>query len=99
MLEIEKTKTENKLVIKLIGRLDTNTAPELNKTIKTDLKDVEELIYDLSELIYVSSAGLRVILLTQKIMSKQGSMKIINTQDIVMEVFKATGFTEIIDIE
>lgn len=99
MLEIEKTKTENKLVIKLIGRLDTNTAPELNKTIKTDLKDVEELIYDLSELIYVSSAGLRVILLTQKIMSKQGSMKIINTQDMVMEVFKATGFTEIIDIE
>lgn len=99
MLEIEKTKTENKLVIKLIGRLDTNTAPELNKTIKTDLKDVEELIYDLSELIYVSSAGLRVILLTQKIMSKQGSMKIINTQDIVMEVFKATEFTEIIDIE
>lgn len=99
MLKIEKTKTENKLVIKLIGRLDTNTAPELNKTIKTDLKDVEELIYDLSELIYVSSAGLRVILLTQKIMSKQGSMKIINTQDMVMEVFKATGFTEIIDIE
>lgn len=99
MLEIEKTKTENKLVIKLTGRLDTNTAPELNKTIKDDLKDIEELIYNLSELIYISSAGLRVILLTQKIMSKQGSMKIINTQDIVMEVFKATGFTEIIDIE
>ncbi|MCQ2965047.1 MAG: STAS domain-containing protein [archaeon] len=99
MLEIKKTKTGNKLVIKLTGRLDTNTAPELNKTIKDDLKDIEELIYNLSELIYISSAGLRVILLTQKIMSKQGSMKIINTQDIVMEVFKATGFTEIIDIE
>ncbi|MCQ2977355.1 MAG: STAS domain-containing protein [archaeon] len=99
MLDINKTETENKLIIKLAGRLDTNTAPELNKTIQKDLKDINELIYDLSELIYISSAGLRVILLTQKIMSKQGSMKIINTQDMVMEVFNATGFTDIINIE
>ena len=99
MLDINKTETENKLIIKLEGRLDTNTAPELNKTIQKDLKDINELIYDLSELIYISSAGLRVILLTQKIMSKQGSMKIINTQDMVMEVFNATGFTDIINIE
>lgn len=99
MLDINKTETENKLIIKLAGRLDTNTAPELNKTIQKDLKDINELIYDLSELIYISSAGLRVILLTQKIMSKQGNMKIINTQDMVMEVFNATGFTDIINIE
>lgn len=99
MLDINKTETENKLIIKLAGRLDTNTAPELNKTIQKDLKDINELIYDLSELIYISSAGLRVILLTQKIMSKQGSMKIINTQDMVMEVFNATGFSDIINIE
>lgn len=98
-MEIIKELDGEKLDVKLIGRLDTNTAPELADSLKNDLNNVKELTFDFSELIYISSAGLRVILSTQKTMNKQGSMKITNVQDIVMEVFNATGFTEILTIE
>lgn len=98
-MEIEKRKDEKKLYVKLVGRLDTKTAPELTESLKDDLNGVEELTFDLSELIYVSSAGLRVILSTQKTMNKQGSMKVTNVQDIVMEVFESTGFVDILTIE
>lgn len=98
-MEIIKEKDEEKLLVKLVGRLDTNTAPELTETLKEDLDNVKELVFDMSDLIYVSSAGLRVILSTQKIMNKQGSMKLINVQDIVMEIFEATAFVDILTIE
>lgn len=98
-MEIEKRKDEKKLYVKLVGRLDTKTAPELTESLKDDLNGIEELTLDLSELIYVSSAGLRVILSTQKTMNKQGSMKVTNVQDIVMEVFESTGFVDILTIE
>ena len=98
-MDILKEKDGKTLVVKLVGRLDTHTSPELTESLKGDLDDIEELTLDLSELIYVSSAGLRVILATQKIMNKQGSMKVINVQDIVMEVFEATGFVDILTIE
>lgn len=98
-MDILKEKDGKTLVVKLVGRLDTKTSPELTESLKGDLDDIEELTLDLSELIYVSSAGLRVILATQKIMNKQGSMKVINVQDIVMEVFEATGFVDILTIE
>lgn len=98
-MEIIKELDGEKLDVKLIGRLDTNTAPELADSLKNDLNNVKELTFDFSELIYISSAGLRVILSTQKTMNKQGTMKITNVQDIVMEVFNATGFTEILTIE
>lgn len=98
-MDIEKQKDGKKLDIKLIGRLDTKTAPELKEVLNDSLSDVEELNFDLSELIYISSAGLRVILSTQKTMNKQGSMKITNVQGIVMEVFESTGFVDILTIE
>ena len=98
-MDIEKQKDGKKLDVKVIGRLDTKTAPELTEELKDNLDDVEELTFDLSELIYISSAGLRVILSAQKIMNKQGSMKVTNVQDIVMEVFESTGFVDILTIE
>ena len=98
-MDIEKQKDGTKLYVKLVGRLDTKTAPELSEMLKDELEGVEELTFDLSELVYVSSAGLRVILSAQKIMNKQGSMKVRNVKGIVMEVFESTGFVDILTIE
>lgn len=98
-MDIEKQKNGKKLDVKLIGRLDTKTAPDVMEMMDNDLSDVEELTLDLSELIYISSAGLRVILSAQKIMNQKGSMKVTNVQDIVMEVFESTGFVDILTIE
>ena len=98
-MEIIKERTAENLIVKLVGKLDTATAPELTESLKDDLNDVKNLTFDMSDLIYVSSAGLRVILSTQKVMNKQGSMKVINVQYIVMEVFEATGFVDILTIE
>lgn len=98
-MDIIKQKDGKKLDIKLVGRLDTRTAPELSEALKEDLDGVEELTFDLSDLIYISSAGLRIILSAQKIMNKQGTMKVTNVQDIVMEVFESTGFLDILTIE
>ncbi|MER2013590.1 MAG: STAS domain-containing protein [Methanobrevibacter sp.] len=98
-MDIEKHKDGKKLDVKLIGRLDSKTAPELKEVLEDSLNDVEELTFDLSELNYISSAGLRIILSTQKTMNKQGSMKVTNVQDIVMEVFESTGFVDILTIE
>jgi len=98
-MDIEKHKDGKKLDVKLIGRLDSKTAPELKEVLENNLNDVEELTFDLSELNYISSAGLRIILSTQKTMNKQGSMKVTNVQDIVMEVFESTGFVDILTIE
>lgn len=98
-MEIIKERTAENLIVKLVGKLDTATAPELTESLKDDLNDVKNLTFDMSDLIYVSSAGLRVILSTQKVMNKQGSMKVINVQNIVMEVFEATGFVDILTIE
>ena len=98
-MDIEKKKDGNKLDVKLVGRLDTKTSPQLTEALKEDLGGVEELTLDLSDLIYISSAGLRVILSTQKRMNKQGSMKVTNVQEIVMEVFESTGFVDVLTIE
>ena len=92
---VEGTKTQ----LKIAGRLDTSTAPELETTIDAFISGVEELIIDFEGLEYVSSAGLRVILKAQKIMNKQGSMKIINVNDTIMEVFDITGFADVLTIE
>ena len=85
--------------LKISGRLDTSTAPELEATIDNNLSGVEELIMDFESLEYVSSAGLRVILKAQKLMNKQGSMKIVNVNDTIMEVFDITGFADVLTIE
>ena len=97
-MEFEKIKEGNKLTYKINGRLDTATAPELQAAL--DLDGVKELVFDLKETDYVFSAGLRVFLQAQKIMNANGgTMKIINVQDSVKEIFNIVGFAGIMDIE
>lgn len=90
-MEITKTKTDTALTIALTGRLDTLTAPQLEKEL--DLDGVTRLVFDLKALEYISSAGLRVMLGAQKKMMKQGEMELLNVSDIVREVFDMTGFS------
>ncbi len=99
MLEISK-KTENTVLeVALKGRLDTSTSPELEQFLKDNLTGVTELVIDLSDLEYISSAGLRVLLSAHKKMSTKGGMTIKNINEIVREVFEVTGFTDILNIE
>lgn len=98
-MTIQKTKNASALTLVIEGRLETTTAPELETVVKNELDGVTELIFDFSALDYISSAGLRVILTAQKIMNKQGSMKITGANEIVREVFDLTGFTDIITVE
>ena len=98
MLNIEKKNEDNKLIITLEGRLDTTTAPQLEEETKS-FDNVTELIFDFKKLEYISSAGLRVLLASQKIMNKQGSMKVINVNEEVKEIFEVTGFVDILTIE
>ena len=99
MLNISKESNATSLVVTLEGRLDTTTAPDLEKELKDSLDDVTELIMDFEKLEYISSAGLRVLLSAQKIMSRQGEMKLIHVSDTVMEIFEVTGFDDILTIE
>ena len=98
-MTIEKYAENEKLTLKISGRLDTTTAPDLEKEIGDSLEGVEELIMDMEGLEYISSAGLRVILKAQKQMNTQGSMKLVNVNDSVLEVFDITGFIDILTIE
>ena len=88
-----------KLTVAVNGRVDTTTAPELDKAISENLDGVEELVLDLKDMPYTSSAGLRVILKAQKTMSAKGGMKVINVCSDVMEIFEMTGFSDILNIE
>ena len=99
MLNITKTIEDQSMMISLEGRLDTITAVELEQAIKGSLGGIKELTLDLEKLDYISSAGLRVLLATQKRMNNQGTMKLIHVGDVVMEVFEVTGFTDILTIE
>ena len=98
-MTIEKSKQDKKLTMKLCGRLDTVTAPDLEAALKSNLEGVADLVFDLAELEYVSSAGLRTLLMAQKIMNTQGSMRIINVCEIVREIFEITGCNSIFTIE
>ena len=98
-MTIEKIKNENALTLAVAGRLETLTAPELEKVVKEELTGVTELIFDLSGLEYISSAGLRVLLSAQKIMNAQGAMKVTGVNELVQEVFDITGFSDILTIE
>lgn len=94
------TNQENgKLQIALEGRLDTNTAPQLETELKRSVSGITELEFDFTGLEYISSAGLRVLLAAQKVMNKQGSMVLRNVNSMVMEVFEITGFVDILTIE
>ena len=99
MLNITKKQEEKRLNIALEGRLDTLTAPELEKEIKSSIEGVSTLTFDFEKLEYISSAGLRVLLSAQKVMSRQGSMSICHVNETIMEIFEVTGFADILTIE
>ena len=86
-------------MVEVVGRLDTTTAPSLDKTINEDIGDTKNLVLDFKGLEYISSAGLRVLLNAQKKMQKIGEMKVMNVNESVMEVFEITGFADILTIE
>ena len=98
-MTLEIKKHENETIIEVVGRLDTITAPVLEKTIGENISGIKSLILDLKGLEYISSAGLRVLLGAQKKMNMSGSMKLIGVCEDVMEVLEMTGFADILTIE
>jgi len=98
-MTIEIKKTQEETIIEIVGRLDTITAPALDKTITEDIGDTKNLVLDVKGMEYISSAGLRVLLAAQKKMQKIGSMKVKGVCEEVMEVFEITGFADILVIE
>ena len=98
-MKINKTNEGEKLTISIEGRLDTTTSPELSRELETSLNGVSQLIFDLTNLEYISSSGLRVLLSAQKAMKGKGTMIVKNVSDLVMELFDITGFTDILTIK
>ena len=98
-MTIEIKRNANQTTIDLVGRLDTLTAPALEKTIAESIGSDENLVLDFKRIEYISSAGLRVLLGAQKRLQKSGSMKLVNVSEDVMEVFEMTGFADILTIE
>ena len=98
-MTIDIKKNQEETIIEIAGRLDTITAPALDKTINEDIGDTKNLVLDVKGMEYISSAGLRVILAAQKKMQKIGSMKVTGVCEEVMEVFEMTGFADILTIE
>ena len=98
-MTMEIKRNADAAVVVMDGRLDTTSAPALEKAIHEDLSDVKNLVLDMKAVQYISSAGLRVLLGAQKKMQKIGSMKLITVCEAVMEVFEMTGFADILLIE
>lgn len=98
-MEVIKNKDGAKLEVKVVGRVDTTTAPQFEEEVKSQLGDVSKLVLDLAKLEYISSAGLRVLLSLQKLMSKQGEMVLCNVNEVVKEILEVTGFINILTIE
>ncbi len=98
-MKISKQQNGSALVIALEGRLDTTTAPDLEKELRTSLEGVEDLTVDLAGLEYISSAGLRVLLTAKRLMNGQGKLTVKNANEIVREVFEVTGFYDILNVQ
>ena len=98
-MTINKVRIDSELTLVIEGRLETTTAPELEAVVKSELAGVTSLIFDLTKLEYISSAGLRVLLSAQKVMNAQGEMKIRGANEIVTEIFEITGFSDILTLE
>lgn len=98
-MKIDLKRENDVLTISLAGRLDTSTAPELDAALNGALEGVKTLYFDFKDLDYLSSAGLRILLITHKTMSKQGKMILRNVNDLIMETFDMTGFSSILTIE
>ena len=99
MLVINKTVENAEAVFKLEGRLDTASAPSLEKELVSSLDGVRSLILDFEKVEYVSSAGLRVLLLAMKLLHNKGKMKLVHVNELVGEVFEVTGFADLLTIE
>lgn len=98
-MEIKTNKDDEMLTISIAGRLDTVSSQQLEKCVKDALFEIKKLVFDMKELEYISSAGLRVLLATQKVMNKQGVMIIKNANSDIMDIFEVTGFVDIFTIE
>ena len=98
-MDIKKTKNDTTLTLAIQGRIDTTTAPQLEAELRSDIDGVTELYLDSTGVEYISSAGLRVLLSAQKLMSRQGKMVLSHVNESVMEVFEVTGFSDILTIE
>ncbi len=98
-MNIIKNSDGEKLTLVISGRIDTNTSPMLEAELKQSVGGIKELVFDFSGVEYISSAGLRVLLAAQKVMNRQGNMKLTGVRDDVMEVFEITGFSDILTIE
>ena len=98
-MTINKNVNGAELTIALNGRLDTTTAPQLEGELKHSVNGIERLVFDFSELEYLSSAGLRVLLAAQKVMNKQGEMIVRNVNETIAEIFEVTGFSDVLTIE
>ena len=98
-MTIQIKRSNEEIIIEIVGRLDTNTAPALDKTIIEDVEASKNLVLDLKGLEYISSAGLRVLLGAQKKMQVSGSLKVRNVSSDIMDVFDMTGFSGILSIE
>ncbi|MBP0974514.1 MAG: STAS domain-containing protein [Oscillospiraceae bacterium] len=98
-MTINQNREDAKLTFAIEGRIDTKTSPELENALRTSLtEDIQELVFDLAETVYISSAGLRIFLIAQKQMNRQGTMKVIHVNEDLMEIFEVTGFTDILTI-
>lgn len=98
-MTIGKSVNGGKITLKIEGRLDTTTAPQLDEVVAAAAADAKELVLDCETLAYVSSAGLRVILKAQKLMNRKGTLKLTHVNETVMEVLEITGFVDILTIE
>ncbi len=96
---VTKNRMDEKMTVSIDGRLDSLTVGKLEAELEGSLEGVESLTYDLEKCAYISSAGLRMLLTSQKIMNRQGEMTIINVNDEVMDIFEMTGFADILNIE
>ena len=98
-MQITKTVENDNLTLSLEGRLDTLTAPQLGAEVNGKLGGVKTLIFDFQNLAYVSSAGLRILFMAQKIMNKQGKMIVRNANADIKDIFTVTGFSNILTLE
>ncbi len=98
-MKIETTKNGTEMTVRLEGRLDASTAPELSQELRANYDDITDLTLDLEGLEYISSAGLRVLLEAHKTMSGKGTMTVLNVNGVLREIFEATGFSNILNIQ
>lgn len=100
MFEVKSRIKENKMIVELIGQLDTGAAAKLDAEIRPHFDTMHDIVFDASELVYISSSGLRILLSAKKAMDfNGGSMKVIHTPGPVKSIFDVTGFSDILDIE